>query len=206
MVFLPKNGYNYARKYIEKSGFNFEEGDINNYLNGTEHEGKVFAVKSNESISVNNPQCNFNMPEISNILKITHKNSTNNKYEFNFKINISKKACIDAVYLYIHCEDCIEKTNGQENTNKSRDKQRAKSGFLIRVGKKEITDDSLPDFISETNMTLNVNEFKYSLLLNTKKNSKDYLKFLEFFGEASVNFGKYSPADTIYKYDGNYKI
>ena len=55
-------------------------------------------------------------------------------------------------------------------------------------------------------MTLNITEFKYTLLLNTKKNSKEYLKFLESFGEASVNFATSLPADTVYKYEGNYKI
>ena len=48
-------------------------------------------------------------------------------------------------------------------------------------------------------------EFKYILLLNTKKNSKDYLKFLESFWEASVNIGQYSPCDTLYKYEEEYK-
>ena len=50
-----------------------------------------------------------------------------------------------------------------------------------------------------------MNEFSYSLLLNTNKNSKDYLKFLDSFGEASVNFGDFSPSDTIYKYESYYK-
>ena len=77
----------------------------------------------------------------------------------------------------------------------------------MTFGKERIIDDSLPDFNTQTNMTLNVTEFKYTLLLNTKKNSKDYLKFLESFGEASVNFAtSFSPADAVYKYEDNYKI
>ena len=37
------------------------------------------------------------------------------------------------------------------------------------------------------------------------KNSKDYLKFLDSFGEASVNCRSTLPSDTIYKYETNYK-
>ena len=166
----------------------------------------LFAVKSKESISENNPQCSLNMPQISQIMTISYENNTdNNTYEFHFKFNIPKEACINMVYLYIHCGYCVQKTNGQNKTYNSRISE-SKNSFLITFGKENITDYSLPDFNTQTNMTLNVTEFKYTLLLNTKKNSKDYLKFLESFGEASVNFATSLPADTVYKYEGNYKI
>ena len=206
MVFLPYNGYKYAKKYITESGLPFKEGDINEYLNETEHAGKVFAVKSKESISENNPQCSLNMPAISKIMTISYENNTdNNTYEFHFKFNIPKEACINMVYLYIHCDYCVQKTNGQNKTYNS-SRSESINRFLITFGKENITDYSLPDFITQTNMTLNITEFKYTLLLNTKKNSKEYLKFLESFGEASVNFATSLPADTVYKYEGNYKI
>ena len=83
---------------------------------------------------------------------------------------------------------------------------RLHKGFLIRIGKEEITNTALPDFNSESNMILTENEFDYIVLLSTMKNSKDYLKFLESFGEASVNFRKYPPSDTLYKYEGKYKL
>ena len=145
------------------------------------------------------------MPEISKIMTISHKKSNNNTYEFIFKFNIDKNACINIVYLYIHCYDCVIKTNGKNISYNDRISM-SKEGFAIVVGKENIVDDSLPDFNTQSNMTLNVNEFKYTLLLNTKKNSKDYLKFLDSFGEASVNFASESPSDTVYKYEGNYKI
>jgi hypothetical protein len=200
MIFLPYHGYNYAKKFIKKSNYNFVEGNINDYLKGTEYEGKIFAVNSGEPIIVNNEQCNFTMPEISKIMNITYYKNSENLYEFQFRINIEKKACIDAVYLYILCSNCVEKVNGIINNDKEEVMR-----LLIRIGKEEILDSELPDFISETNITLNVNEFDYLLLLNTMKNSKDYLKFLESFGEASINTKKALPSDTIYKYEEKYK-
>ena len=204
MVFMPfGGGYNYAKKYIKESDYksNFKEGEINDYLEVDSYKGKAFTVKSKENINVNNPQCIFTIPNIEEILNITYSNITNNKYEFNFNINISKDACIDLVYLYIYCNECVEEVNGKE---KPKDYE-GNYTLLIRVGKKEIIDNKLPNFIAETKMILNVNEFNYSLLLNTKKNSKDYLKFLDSFGEASVNFGQSKPADTVYKYEAKYK-
>ena len=201
MVFLPYNGYNYAKKYIKQSDFKFVEGNIKDYLKNTEYEGKVFAVNSGEPIRVNNEQCIFEMPEISKIMNITYyKNNSDNLYEFQFKINITKNACIDAVYLYINCDNCVKKVNGIINDYKTEKKM-----LLIRIGKGDIIDSKLPDFISESNITLTVNEFDYLLLLNTMKNSKDYLKFLESFGEASINTKSGLPSDTIYKYEEKFK-
>ena len=202
MIFMPYNSYNYPKKYIKESGLSFTEGEMKDYLDGTEHEGKIFAVKSKEAININNPKCVFDMPEISKIMKITYNITTNNKYKFYFNINISNIACIEGVYLYIKCKDCVEEINGIANDKSNYYKNNV---LLIRPGKEKITNDSLPDFITETNMILNVKEFKYILLLNTKKNSKDYLKFLESFGEASVNIGQFAPCDTLYKYEEEYK-
>ena len=201
MIFSPFNGYNYAKKYAKKNGLNFIEENITEFLKGTEYNSKVFAVKSQESININNPECNFNMPDISEIMKIEYINISDNKYEFKFNINISNTSCIDLIYLYIHCDNCVEKVNG---INKKSEKHKV-NVLLIRSGKKEINDQYISDFITETNMILNINEFNYTLLLNTMKNSKNYLKFLDSFGEASVNCRGTSPSDTIYKYDKNYK-
>ena len=204
MVFMPFiGGYNYAKKYIKESDYksNFNEGEINDYLKGTPYKGKVFAVKSKENININNPKCNFTMPDIKEILNITYNNITNNKYEFNFNINISKGACIDGVYLFIHCNECVKEVNGKEKP----DLWEGNYFLLIRVGKEKIDDNKLPDFISQSKIILNVNEFNYSLLLNTKKNSKDYLKFLDSFGEASVNIGQSLPSDTVYNYEAKFK-
>ena len=78
--------------------------------------------------------------------------------------------------------------------------------LAIRHGKKEIIDSELPDFITESNIVVNVTSFNYTVSLNTKKNSKDYLKFLESYGEASVNMASGILSDTIYKYDGVFKL
>ena len=205
MIFLPYHGYNYAKKNIKKSVFKslFEEKDLAEYLKGTESKGKVFAVKSKEPINENNKQCNFTMPDISKIINVTYYKNSDNLYDVNFKINIEKEACIIAVYLYINCNNCVQKFNGKIKENKDNIN---KVGFLIRIGKEEITNTALPDFNSESNMILTENEFDYIVLLSTMKNSKDYLKFLESFGEASVNFRKYPPSDTLYKYEGKYKL
>ena len=99
-------------------------------------------------------------------MKITYNISTNNKYKFYFNINISNISCIEGVYLYIQCKGCVEEINGIINEKKNDYKNNA---LLIRPGKEDIINDSLSDFITETNIILNVKEFKYILLLNTKK-------------------------------------
>ena len=194
MMFIPAIKSNYPRKYIKESGYDFKEVTEENML--------CYAVKSKESISENNPQCNFTMPPLKDFFEINNvRNISDNQYELNIKINISKTACIEAVYINFFCDTCLEKMNSQIANKKNENDIL----LMIRHGKKEIIDSELADFITESNIVVNVTSFNYTVSLNTKKNSKDYLKFLESFGEASVNFGKYSPADTIYKYDRNYK-
>ena len=77
---------------------------------------------------------------------------------------------------------------------------------MIRVGKKEIEidDSNLIDFYTEFNMTLSVKEFNYYLLLNTMKNTKDYLNFLNYFGDASCNARSTRISDTIFKFDSKF--
>ena len=160
-------------------------------------------MKSKEPIHINNPQCEFTMPPLSDFLKISHvRNITDNKYELNLKINISKTTCIEAVYIIFSCDTCLETMNGKiiEASYSSM------IDILLRHGKKEIIDSELPDFITESNFVVNVTSFNYTVSLNIKKNLKDYLKFLESFGEGAVNFGNFGPSDTIYKYDGVWSI
>ena len=98
------------------------------------------------------------MTPISDILTITHKNITDNNYEVNFKFNISKEACIEAIYIKFNCDKCLAKINGFDVKNDGY--------FLIKPGKKEIYDDSLPDINTETNFVVNKTQFNYSILLN----------------------------------------
>ena len=194
MMFSPIINRNYPRKYIKESGYTFEEITYDNEFN--------FAVKSRESIHINNPQCNFTMPPLYDLLAITHKNNSDNTYELNLKFNISKKSCIEGIYIVFHCNHCLLKRNGKTPVKEDDND----IYYLIRKGKKEIIDSQLPDFITESNFVVNVTELNYTVLLNNKKNTKDYLKFLDSFGEGSVNYGKFVPTDTLYRYDDIYKL
>ena len=195
MMFGPYNPSNYAKKNIKQSGYEFNETIEDNLL--------YYTVKSKEPIKENNPQCEFNMPPLNDFFEINHvRNISENQYELNIKINISKTTCIEAVYIYFFCDTCVQKMN-----NKTANERNYKNIFLlIKHGKKEIVDSELPDFITESNIVVNVTNFNYSVLLNTKKNSKDYLKFLESFGEGAVNFASGTPSDTLYKYDRVYNL
>ena len=194
MMFAPYANKNYPRKYIRESGYLFDEIIEDNGFN--------FAVKSKEPIHINNHQCEFRMPPLSKILTISKKNINGINYELIFKINIENKTCIEAVYIKFNCDNCLVKMNGFDT--KGFDCQ--KDYFLIKVGKKEIADTYLPNINTESKFVVNTTQLNFSLLLNTKKNSKDYLKFLESFGEGSVNYGKFTPRDTLYKYDSVYNI
>ena len=118
------------------------------------------------------------------------------------KINISKTACIEAVYIDFICDTCLQKMND----NVANERNYNHILFIIKHGKKEIIDTELPDFITESTIVVNVTSFNYTVSLNNKKNSKDYLKFLESFGEASVTSAGTRACDTIYKYEGVFNI
>ena len=195
MMFGPYTPSNYAKKYLKQSEYEFNEV--------TEQGQLYYTVKSKEPIKENNPQCEFNIPPLEDFFEIKHvRNISDNQYELNIKINISKTTCIETVYINFFCENCVQKMNG-----KIANKKNYKDILLIiKHGKKEIIDSELPDFITESNIVVNETSFTYSVLLNTKKSSKDYLKFLESFGEGAVNFASGSPSDTLYRYDKVYLI
>ena len=204
MIFLPFNGYNYAKKNIKEKQITFSEDTIEKYLGHNDYsENKVFVVDSNEPITNNNKQCTLIITNVSDIFEISKisENSVDNDnlYDFQFKLHIDKEACIDSVYFYIRCDKCIKKVNAI-----NRDEENYNGYLLIRVGKKEIDDSNLIDFYTEFNMTLSVKEFNYYLLLNTMKNTKDYLNFLNYFGDASCNARSTRISDTIFKFDSKF--
>ena len=208
MIFYPFNiGYNYAKKNIKKSIYKnkFREEDISNYIR-TELEGKAFVVDSYEPLSENNDinKCNFTMLPLSKIMDISYNDiseQNNKKYNFTSNFNINKTSCIDSVYLYIYCDKCILQVNGFDYTDKD-NKYGKKNQLLIRVGKEEITNAIMPDFITKSNFILNTNNFEYGVYLNTMKNTKDYLNYMEAFGEASCNARSSLISDTVFKYEG----
>ena len=195
MMFGPNTPSNYAKKNLEQSGYEFNETKEDDLL--------YYTVKSKEPIKENNPQCEFNMPPLNDFFEIKNvRNISENQYELNIKINISKTTCIEMVYIYFYCDTCVQTMNDKIASEKNY------KDILLRIkhGKTEIVDSELPDFITESNIVVNVTSFTYSVLLNTKKSSKDYLKFLESFGEGSVNFANTYPRDTLYRYDGIYNL
>ena len=209
MIFLPNyNGYNYAQKHIKDSKYKskFREEDITNYIN-EEYKGKAFVVDSNEFLSENNGnKCDFTMLPLSEIITISNhtiSDRDNKEYNFTFNFNIKNTSCIDSVYLYINCDKCILKVNNLDYQYKDSGVG-DKNSLLIRIGKNEINNSIMPDFITKSNFILNTNKFQYNIYLNTMKNSKDYLTFLESFGEATCNARSSHISDTIFKYEGSY--
>jgi len=59
MIFATDNGYNYAKKNLEKSKFkNYKEDELSKYINNG-YKGKYFVVNSNDtSIGFYNRKCN----------------------------------------------------------------------------------------------------------------------------------------------------
>ena len=206
MIFLPSNGYNYAKKNIKKSAkFN----NINEVKNITEivsldYFEKVFSYESNDNnIGIFNGKCkNIKMPENDFIHIELLQNYSNGTYEFNFNINITNDSCIDFAYIYIRCSDCVKKVNHIPIDYSK--KKYASYDVLLKVGKKDIIDDYLPDFIANTNFTLSTNNFNYTIALNTMEITKEYYEFLDAFGEAACNAKSQRPADTIFVYDKSY--
>ena len=212
MLFFPQTiGYNFAKKKLKDSDFKnvFKEESISNYIYSEyqDYDCTVFAVDSNENLSENNQECDFSMPNINEIVDLNyHNNTAKDRYDFTFSFNIPNKYCIDSLYLYIHCDDCIIEANGKTYDDRLK-KLATKRKIFLKVGKKEIkgkNDTSLADIITKTNFVLNTNNFKYSLYLVTMKNSKDYLKFMDSFGEAICNARSTMISDTIFKYEGYY--
>ena len=67
------------------------------------------------------------MPPLNDFFEINHvRNISENQYELNIKINISKATCIEAVYIYFFCDTCVQKMN-----NKTANEKNYKNIFLL---------------------------------------------------------------------------
>ena len=203
MIFTTKNGYNYAKKYITKSNYNFkEEKDFSNIIKLGLSE-KSFIVKSKDKyIGIFNNKCNnISIPK-KNFYSIDYLGESSNGtlFDFQFNFNISNTSCINIAYIYIRCNECVKKVNGYI-FNKE---ENPFHHISLRVGKKEIIDDDLPNFDISTNFTLNTKSFNYTIILNTMQITKDYYKFLNSFGEASCNSKDSVASDTLFVYDDKY--
>ena len=200
LLFLTSNGYNYAKKYLEKSNFtNFKEEDFNKYLE-IGYLGKAFVAETNDTkIKSYNKYCKETMPELNFSKIITPYNNSDGTYNFNFRFNLSNSSCIDAIYIYIFCNNCIQKINGKKFINEDN----CFYNVLLRLGKEIINDDNLPDLIIDTDFTLSEYNFKYTVLLNTMKNTEKYQEYLNSFGEASASARRIKyVSDTVFKYEG----
>ena len=203
MVFITENGYNYAKKNIKKSKFSsFKEEKITKYLD-IGISGKAFIYDTNDTkIKSYDKICNDQMPELNFSEIIIPKNNSDGTFDFIFNFNLPNTSCINAIYLYINCNKCLLKING--NPYKKEENEYYNS--IIRVGKENINDDYLPDFIIDTNFTLKNYNFNYTILLNTMKNTEQYQDFLNSFGEAVCNARSMQVSDTIFKYKGSFPI
>ena len=203
MIFATYNGYNYAKENLEKSKFkDYREEDLTKYMNNG-YNGKCLVVESNDaSIGFYDSKCNITMPYLDFSEIIKKENNTDGTFNFTFTFNIPNTTCIDMIYIKLHCEDCIQKINGFEYDIEY------KSSFdmLLRVGKKEILDEALPNFEISGEFTLNTDKFSYTIDLNTMKNTKEYIEFMDSFGEASCNTKGFTISDTFFEYDGSYPI
>ena len=109
----------------------------------------------------------------------------------------SNNTCLDYVFLYINCSDCVKKVNNKTI--------QANDYIFLKVGKENITNDDLPDFIIDVNVTLTTQDFNYTVFLNTLQITKDYYQFLDAFGEATCNTFSHRPGDTLFVYERSYK-
>ena len=155
-------------------------------------------------IGIFNDKCqNILIPNNSVFNIISLGESSNGKlFDFQFNFNISKLSCIDIVYIYIRCKECVKKVNGNIFNDTKDDNPFY--DVSLRVGKREILNDDLPNFDISTNFTLDTNSFNYTILFNTMQITKDYYKYLDSFGEASCNAKAQYPIDTLFVYDGKY--
>ena len=205
MVFLPSIGYNYAKKYIEESEFknNFREiqniSEIINFMSSN----KGFVVESHDqTIGIFNEKCKNILRPTREVFNITYLGNTSNEtYNFKFYFNISNNSCIDSVYIYISCNECVKSVNGIKINEKRNIHQ-----MTLKVGRKNFTYDNLPDFIIESNYTLNIDNFNYTIFFNSMEITYEYYKFLDSFGEASCNSKGQSATDTIFIYDGSFSL
>ncbi len=106
------------------------------------------------------------------------------------------------IYIKLHCQDCIKKINGINYDKESM----GSFDMLLRVGKEEILDEDLPNFEISGEFTLNTDNFNFTIDLNTMKNTKEYIEFMDSFGEASCNTKGLKITDTFFEYDGCYPI
>ncbi len=200
MIFFPFYEYNYAEKNIKNSETfkdNIKEINMSQIVNI--YPKKVFVYESHDNnIGIFNDRCrNIQMPNYNFIDIIPLQSNSNETHDFKFEINITNNTCLDYVQLYINCSDCVKKVN-----NKTIQKN---DYIFLKVGKENITNDDLPDFIIDVNVTLTTQDFNYTVFLNTLQITKDYYQFLDAFGEATCNTFSHRPGDTLFVYERSYK-
>ena len=205
MIFVPSIGYNYAKKYIEESEFknNFREMQNISEIIKFMSSNKGFVVESHDqTIGIFNEKCKNILRPTREVFNITYLgNTSNDTYDFKFYFNISNNSCIDSVYIYISCNECVKSVNGIKINEKRNIHQ-----MTLKVGRKSFSYDNLPDFIIESNYTLNIDNFNYTIFFNSMEITYEYYKFLDSFGEASCNSKGQSATDTIFIYDGSFSL
>ena len=195
MVYIPSNGYDYSKRNLEKSEFKeYKKEKSFNYMKGMNISNCLVVDVKSSKIGEYNNKCNIIFPELDydKIINITKYENKTFKLSFNFEFN--KTLCLDSILIEINCDNCIVKRNGEESKDKSF------STIILKVGKKDIQNEDLPDFIAQTDFLLDKEDFDYNIYLGTNQNSKEYISFQESFGEYTVDTGTpYSKTMIKYK-------
>ena len=193
MVYIPYNGYDYSKSNLEKSSFKEYKKEQNfNYMKGMNISDCLVVDVNSSKIGEYNNKCDITFPKLNfeDIINTTKYDNGTFKLSFNFEFN--KTLCLDSILIEINCNNCIVKRNGEDSKDKNFTK------VLLRVGKDNIQNEDLPDFIAQADFLLDKEDFDYNVYLGTNQNSKEFISF-QAFGEYTVDTGTYI-SKTMVKY------
>ena len=162
-------------------------------MNGWNISNCLVVDVNSSKIGEYNNKCDITFPKLNfeDIINTTKYENGTFKLSFNFEFN--KTLCLDSILIEINCSNCIVKRNGEDSKDKNY------TNVLLRVGKDNIQNEDLPDFIAQTDFLLDKEDFDYNVFLGTNQNSKEYISFHESFGKYTVDIGS-SLSKTLIKY------
>ena len=168
-LFYPYKGIDYLKKYSK----NNENIKYENYTyNSINKKGNVFLLDASDE----KVPCSFEDTKIENI--------SENHMEIHLKFSNINSSCINAIFIFINCSNCVKEGNGIKYISK-----KDKNHYMMRLYVGKNKNDSVNDLREiETKIKVNTTNYTMDIIYNSKITSPKFLEFLNSFGESTVNY------------------
>ena len=168
-LFYPYKGIDYLKKY-SKNNRNIK---YENYTyNSINKKGNVFLLDASDE----KVPCSFEDTKIENI--------SENHMEIHLKFSNINSSCINSIFIFINCSNCVKEGNGIKYISK-----KDENHYMMRLYVGKNKNDSVNDLREiETKIKVNTTNYTMDIIYNSKITSPKFLEFLNSFGESTVNY------------------